>query len=277
MLQTAGPRNDTPGTGLLHVAWNGARSVPIQAYAVSPLRLLTPRNAGTAAWIYTSTYGGGLVDGDRMSLHVHVAPGASAWVSTQSSTKVYRSPHGTTSDVRATVDAGGLLAFVPDPVTCFEGATYRQTTEIDVAMGASLVLVDTLTAGRRASGERWKFDNFDGRLTVRHNGRLIVYDGLSLRAADGDLIDRFGRFNAVAMVLVIGSPLASHAASIVTQAAALPMLPRPSLLQAASALDGGGCMLRLAGVSVEDVGNAVRSALRFLPTILGDDPWGRKW
>ena len=31
-----------------------------------PLRLLTPANHGHAAWVYTSSYGGGLVDGDRV-------------------------------------------------------------------------------------------------------------------------------------------------------------------------------------------------------------------
>jgi urease accessory protein len=43
------------------------RSDVHRARSAGPLRLLTPR-AGAAAWIVTSTYGGGLVDGDQVAL-----------------------------------------------------------------------------------------------------------------------------------------------------------------------------------------------------------------
>ena len=48
----------------------GARTVGSAAYAESPLRLLTPGNHGEAARAYTSTLGGGLVDGDRVRLEL---------------------------------------------------------------------------------------------------------------------------------------------------------------------------------------------------------------
>jgi urease accessory protein len=38
-----------------------------------------------------------------------------------------------------------------------------------------------------------------------------------------------------------------------------------------------GCILRVAGVSTEQVGRTLREALRFVPAHLGDDPWTRKW
>src|SRR5256885_8820727 len=60
------------------------------AYAESPLRLLTPRNHGAAAWAYTSTLGGGLVDGDRVRLEISVGRGARAFVSSQGPTRVFR-------------------------------------------------------------------------------------------------------------------------------------------------------------------------------------------
>jgi hypothetical protein len=31
------------------------------------------------------------------------------------------------------------------------------------------------------------------------------------------------------------------------------------------------------GTSVEAVGRAAREYLRFVPALLGDDPWSRKW
>src|SRR5688572_14237285 len=74
-----------PGRGELEIVRGPRRSVVCCALATSPLRLLLPANHGQAAWIYTATYGGGLVDGDSMSLGVTVGPGASAFLSTQAS------------------------------------------------------------------------------------------------------------------------------------------------------------------------------------------------
>ena len=51
------------GSGSVRISRAGARSLVTRARAVSPLRLLMPRNHGCGAWLYTSTYGGGLVDG----------------------------------------------------------------------------------------------------------------------------------------------------------------------------------------------------------------------
>jgi urease accessory protein len=99
-------------------AANG-RTVVTHAYATSPLRLLMPANPGDAAWVYTSSFGGGLVDGDRLVVDADVGLGASVFLSTQASTKVYRSPGGTSTELHARVAGGALLVVAPDPVVCF--------------------------------------------------------------------------------------------------------------------------------------------------------------
>src|SRR3989442_907629 len=85
----------------------GAATVLRAAYAESPLRLLTPRNHGRAAWAYISTLGGGFVDGDRVRLRISVGEGARGFVSTQGPTRIYRSPRGCESETLAEVAAGG--------------------------------------------------------------------------------------------------------------------------------------------------------------------------
>ena len=52
------------------------RSAILRGRSAGPLRLLFPRTSGRAAWIVTSSLGGGLVDGDRSRLEVDVG----AWV-----------------------------------------------------------------------------------------------------------------------------------------------------------------------------------------------------
>ena len=267
----------TPGRAHIGVIRSGSRSVVSRAYATSPLRLLTPANHGHAAWIYTSSFGGGLVDGDRIAMDIDVGRGAAAFISSQASTKIYRSPGGTCADMHARVAADGLLVVAPDPVVCFSGARYRQTQTVELADRAALVLVDWVSSGRHAAGERWAFDEYHGRITVRLDGRLLVHDALALRAADGNLRERLGRFDVLAVVVLAGTTLAGAASSLVATVSGAPLSRCADQLVAATALRDCGCVVRFAGTSVERVGRTIREFLGFLPALLGDDPWVRKW
>ena len=70
-----GQSGAAPGRGRVEIVRRGERSVVTRAVATSPLRLLTPRNHGRGAWVYTATYGGGLVDGDAIQLDISVGAG----------------------------------------------------------------------------------------------------------------------------------------------------------------------------------------------------------
>jgi urease accessory protein len=248
-----------------------------RAYATSPLRLLTPRNHGHAAWVYTSSYGGGLVDGDRIAMQIEVGAGAAAFVSTQASTKVYRSIVGTSAELAARVNPGGLLIVAPDPVVCFATSRYRPVQRFNVAEDASLVLIDWLSSGRRAFGERWQFDEYASETVVLVNEKLVVHDALALRANDGNLAERLGRFDVLATLAVIGVPLRGEAAAIAAAVGETPVTRRPEQLIVATQVADAGCMVRIAGASVEQVGHTLRALLGFVPALLGDDPWSRKW
>lgn len=268
-----------PGTGRLRIVRSGARSVVTRAFASSPLRLLTPRNHGDAAWVFTSTFGGGLVDGDALELSIDVGPGAKTLLATQAATKVYRSLGdfgGTSLDLSAAIGDDALLVVAPDPVVCFAGARYRQHQSFDLYGSAGLVYVDWLTSGRRASGERWQFARYASRMTVRRDGRLGVLDALTLGPDEGDLPVRMGRFDTVCVVAIAGRSLASYAAQLVSDVSALPVARRADMVIGASSVSEG-CLVKIAATSVEAVGRAVRQYLTFVPTLLGDDPWARKW
>ena len=280
LAKTAFPLRESfnrSGFGSIEVIRGPQRSVVSQALAMSPLRLLTPGNHGHAAWIYTSTYGGGLVDGDDIALCVRVAPKAAAFLSTQASTKVYRSPRGSDVELRAEVEPGGLLVVAPDPVVCFAASRYRQTQHVDVAGGGGLVLLDWVSSGRRTSGERWEFEEYVSRTIVRHHGRLVLHDATALRSSDSDLATRFGRFDVLALAVIAGEAVQGDAAAIVESLRQQPVASRPEMLMSAAPLGESGCVVRVAGRSVEQVGRHLRQLLGFVPALLGDDPWARKW
>lgn len=254
----------------------GKRTVVRTALAHSPLRLLTPRNHGHAAWVYTSSLGGGLVDGDHLTVDLDVAEGASALLSSQGSTRVYRSPRGCRNELTARVGEGALLALVPDPTMCFSGARYAQCQDVRLAPGASLVVMDLVTAGRSANGERWTFTHFASTLRVHREGRALLDERWLLDPAHGVLPERLGRFDALGTVLLVGPALASAREALAERMGALPVTPRSSFVCSASPLGSDGLVLRAASTSAETLLRTAREWLSFLPAMLGDDPWVRR-
>ena len=252
------------------------RTTVTDAYAASPLRLLMPRNSGHAAWIYLSSFGGGLVDGDRYGVDLTVEAGASALLATQASTKVYRSASGTSHELDARVVGDGRLILLPDPVVCFAGARYRQRQTIDLSSDGGLIVVDYLSSGRHAAGERWAFDSYTAMLSVRIDGRRVVHDVTRLDSSDAPIGDRMGRFNVVAFVLMLGPPVRQYAAQLIERSRTRRVERRAPVLWTASEV-GDGCLVRIAAASFEPAAQAVRDTLAFVPDLLGDDPWARKW
>lgn len=269
--------NAAPGMGILDIARVDRRSVVRRAYATSPLRWLMPRNHGPAAWVYASSYGGGLVGGDNLRLTISIGAGASAFVSSQASTKVYRSPDRSSAEIAATVSAGGHLVLWPDPVVCYAGSTFRQVQGVDLRGDGSLVLVETMTSGRRASGERWQFVEYANRITVRQDGRVVLFDATRLSSTDGDLTARLGRFDVLCTVAIVGRRFLESVRAITESIGSRPIERRADLLLSAAPIGKTGCLLRVVGRSTEQVTGVVRSYLSFLPRLLGDDPWTRKW
>ena len=269
--------NAAPGMGILDIARVDRRSVVRRAYATSPLRFLTPRNHGPAAWVYASSYGGGLVGGDNLRLTISIGAGASAFVSSQASTKVYRSRDRSSAELEATVSAGGHLVLWPDPVVCYAGSTFRQSQGFELRDDGSLILVDTMTSGRRASGERWQFVEYANRITVRQEGRVVLFDSTRLSGVEGDLAARLGRFDVLCSVVIVGPRFLEKVRAITESIGSRPIERRTDLLLSAAPLGDAGCLLRVVGRSTEQVTGVVRSYLSFLSCVLGDDPWTRKW
>lgn len=268
------------GRGDLELSLVDGRTVATRAEASNPLKWLLPRRPTPAAWVYASTYGGGLVAGDHIEMQVGVRSGASAVVSTQSSTKVYRSPSGATATqiLSAHVDNDALLVMAPDPVTCFAGARYEQRQIIQLMPQANLVYIDWLTSGRRARGERWDFSNYQSRLEIYRDSERLLTDAMTLCPDDGPLDGphRMGDFNCYAVLIFSGERMEAQSAALLQAVAAQPVSPGNPIVDAASPLTSG-VIWRIAGQTTEQVSRMLAAKLEFLSEFLGDAPWARKW
>lgn len=265
------------GTAHLAFARSGSRTMLARSFATSPVKVFTTRNRGGACWVYCATLGGGFVGGDEVRLTLDVRQDARALVTTQASTKVYRSTRPASQAISAVIEDGALLAVMPDPIVCFAGADFSQEQRYELGGRANLVVVDWITSGRHATGERWAFARYDNRLDIRRDGRRILYDGLRLENDGMTIAERMGRFD-VCLTAVVTGPLVSEAASaLVAGTSRLAIARHADFIESASPLADRGTLLRMAGVSVERLGRVLRERLAFLHPLLGDDPWSRKW
>jgi urease accessory protein len=265
------------GQASLTVALVGGRSAVVERRAASPLRLLCPKNAGTAAWTYTSTFGGGLVDGDDLQLTVAVEAGAGALLATQSSTKAYPAALGARQTIEATVGAGATLVVLSDPLVAFAGARVETLLDVELADGATLVALEALAAGRVARGERWRAARCQTRVRVRRAGVPVLDDALLLDPAEGDVAARMGHFDAWANVVLSGPAVRAAAEGLLAEAR-----PRQHLsaeleaIELASPIEDG-CLLRIAAASTAILSCRARHALACVAPLLGDDPFTRRW
>ena len=265
----------TPGHCALAFDLSGSVTVLSTAFAASPVRVLTPRNHGSFAWVFLANFGGGLVDGDRIAVEVDVGEGASALLGTQASTKVYRSARGCSQDLRARVADRGALAILPDPVVCFAGARYSQKIDIALAPGGSLVLLDGYTCGRSARGERWQFTRYASRTRVTRGGLCAALDTTRLDAEAGPIAERMGRFDVLLTLLAIGPRVAQLRESLLALATG-PAAGAPAIA-AASPIGNEGAILRVTAERVQGAMHLLRPSLAALAELFGDDPFARKW
>jgi urease accessory protein len=285
--QDGGTANIATDVATVIVRPGPGRSDVHRARAAGPLRLLCPRGAGNAAWIVTSSLGGGLVDGDAVALDVTVDAGATCVVTTQASTKVYK---GTTrQETRVRVHGDGAAIVVPDAIVPYRDASYVQRTSLELGSTSTLVFCDVITAGRVAYGERWSATRIDTLLELEVDGEKRLRDRVLL--AD-DVPARMRRFAALGTAVLLGPRVADLASAAL---ASLPPLQRaaslviagsplgasPGFARARSTPEGSalvdGAIFRIAGDDIEGVVRATRDLLRPACARLGEDPWSRRW
>ena len=265
------------GSAYLTFTRSGSETVLTRAFATSPAKLITSHGRGATCWVYAATLGGGLVGGDEIQLRADVTAGARALLTTQASTKVYRSQRRSRQSLTATVESGALLAVVPDPIVCFADADFIQTQRYDLHADASLVMVDWMTSGRHAAGERWAFSRYESRFDIRRGSQRVFFDGLVLEPDIDAVAARMGRFDVLLTAIISGPLVAGAATDVVNRLSEVPIARGADLVMSSATLRDGGALLRMAGTSVEQIARTLRSYLAFLSRLVGDDLWSRKW
>ena len=133
------------------------------------------------------------------------------------------------------------------------------------------MLVDAITAGRVAHGERWSAARIDSTLTIAIGGEPRLRDRVVL---DGDAASRMRRFEALATCVMVGRRVAACAQ---VQLGRLGPAASGSAVVVAGSAFGDGAVFRIAGERVDLVTAAARALLGDACAQLGEQPWRRRW
>ncbi|MEV8454675.1 urease accessory protein UreD [Streptomyces sp. NPDC052095] len=178
-----------PGkVGLLELRYArvDGRTELVDRYQKSPLQIMRPLYVDPERPDLPVTYlmstGGGIVQADRNRIDVDCGPGTALHLTTQAATKVHRMEFDhATQVVNLSAGEGSYVEYLPDPVIPYRDARFYQQTRATVDPTATLLLGETITAGRLARGERHAYRMLFSDLEIlRPDGTMLAVDSVRL-------------------------------------------------------------------------------------------------
>lgn len=205
-------------------------------------RVFVPRTGrGLEDAIFVNT-SGGLTGGDRLDYALTLAADLTFTASTQTAERAYLAGDDPARiRVGAQVGPGGRLVWLPQETILFEGSNLDRRTEIDLATGASCVLVETVILGRLAMKERPRAARLSDRRMIRIAGRPVWAENIRIDArvlAASGSAAMLGDCTCFGVLVLVG-------AGAETAADSIPAIPPPVSVSSAVSGWNGRTILRL--------------------------------
>lgn len=137
-----------------------------------PLQALAPVDLEDGA-VYLTLLNptGGVLGGDHLLTRIHQSSGTRVFLTTPSSSRVYRAANDPAIlDTAIRLSEGATLEYLPDHVIPHAGAALRQRLRLDMAPGSRAIISEAFAAGRIACGEAWNFKRMDSRTDILFKG-----------------------------------------------------------------------------------------------------------
>ncbi|MBA9025974.1 urease accessory protein UreD [Peribacillus huizhouensis] len=178
------------GTLRLDVEERQGKTVAKNVYFQGALKVMRPiyhDNSGQACY-YILNPGGGYLDGDRYKLQFSLKEQAKLTLTTQSATKVYKTPNQHAyQETEFFLKKGSYLEYIPDPLIMYRDAQYVQKNVIRMEKGATLIYSDILTPGWSPDGDQFSYDRLRLLNEIYMDDELVVYDHIKVNPAEQDM------------------------------------------------------------------------------------------
>jgi len=207
----------------MHKEWTGElqlelrekknKTIPVDVFFRGAFKVMRPvylDNSGQLTY-YLLNPGGGYLSGDTYSMDIKVNENARAILTTQSATKVYKTPGEPAYQYgKFTLKPNSLLEYIPDPLIVYREGSYKQLNQFYLDDTSTLIYSDIITPGWSPTGKQFSYDRVDLQTEVFINHELGVFDRIVTEPAKNNL-SKFGRmegYSHLGSMLVI-SPFVS--------------------------------------------------------------------
>lgn len=182
--------SDWTGILQLEAEQRHGRTVARNVYFQGAFKVMRPiylDHSGQACY-YILNPGGGYLDGDRYRMKITLAEQAQLTLTTQSATKIYKTPKQPAyQEVDISLKKGSYLEYIADPIIGYQAARYKQNTVIRMERGADLLYSDIITPGWSPDGAKFSYDWIQLVNKVYMDDELVVYDHLKLNPLEQEM------------------------------------------------------------------------------------------
>ena len=245
----------------------GSRTVLTRSSCSSPCHHFPPSYLDDSGCAYTWLVNpsGGLVGGDHVSVEARLHAGTHVLMTTPTANRVYRSlSEPAVQEVRLSLGPDARLEWVPEVTIPFAGSRFRQSINVDLAPGATVVLWDAIASGRVAMQERWAFAAVENEIRVRTSPRGLAPSSAAVPVPSGSLVERYRvvpesvglvwGWDYVASLFIIGDAVGADVWKRLDVVLATILEQRPGLvLGAVSTLAAPGLVVKLVARSAPDL------------------------
>ncbi|GAA0133918.1 urease accessory protein UreD [Paenibacillus sp. YSY-4.3] len=174
---------DWTGSLSLELEDRNGKTVAKRVYFQGAFKVMRPIYADDSGQVcyYLLNPGGGYLDGDRYMMDISAHEGSKVTLTTQSATKVYKTPKNYAyQETTIHLKKGSYLEYLPDPLIAYQNARYKQKTVVHMERGATFLYTDILTPGWSPGGEKFSYDTVQLMTEIYWDGKLGVFDHIKL-------------------------------------------------------------------------------------------------
>ncbi|TVQ55798.1 MAG: urease accessory protein UreD [Rhodobacteraceae bacterium] len=182
---TLPPQPRADGSARVVAKRAGGRTRLADLYERGSAKIRLPRVEGDALHAVVLNTAGGVTGGDRFAYAAEAGPGARLTLATQTAERAYRAQPDETGRIAVSLSVGdgARLEWLAQETILFDRCALRRTIDVDMAEGATLLLVEPVVLGRQAMGETVQSGFFSDFQRIRRGGRLVYADATRLAGA----------------------------------------------------------------------------------------------
>jgi len=197
---------------------------------------------------------GGVLGDDHLVTDIVLGNESHVCLTTPSATRIYRTDEKpAVLETVIHVGEGATLEYLPDHVIPHAGSALRQSLRVEMERGSRAIILDSLSAGRVARGERWNFSQIDSRteIIVRGKPAFLNRTFINPSAQQPERLGLMEHFGYTACLSLFADGFEEWPAVAAAMNAELQNAPQ--IKSGVSLLSRGGCTVRYLANSASDM------------------------